>query len=110
MNLVPFLRMVPCILAIAFALLHALAALSHMKAASNRQQDVLLLVGALLLLTGAVLCVLCVRFDWLFALAGAALIVLAALRNGQAGGTLHPAHHLIRGSIALLLVIGFILL
>ena len=47
--------------------------------------------------------------DALSAVPGGLLICSAAYLNGKRSGNFHLSHHIIRGGIAVLLVVGFIL-
>lgn len=101
------------VLAILFGLLHILAAAVQLKAgdAAARSSSVVMICGGLALLGAAVgqLAGAPGYWDSLAAAAGGVLICCAAVLNGKRAGKLHPGHHVVRGALAVLLVVGFAL-
>ncbi len=93
-----------------YAVLCVIAAASQLKSAAKRDTPILMLLGSALLLCAVLFQVLWSAWGWLFAIAGGVLIFLAAFQNGRRGGSFHLLHHIIRGVITLLLVLGFLLL
>lgn len=66
--------------------------------------------GSLLMLGAIVCCAMNAPLDWLFALLGGLLICGAAIMNGKLSGHFHWQHHVIRGVITLVIIVGFALL
>lgn len=66
-----------------------------------------MLIGAMVVLAGVVLCLLDCALDWLIALTGFVLIACAALQNGRKSQNVHIEHHVIRMLLFATLSIGF---
>ena len=91
--------------ALAFPLLHLLASLSELRKGRNLLGNQLLLIGSIL----ATLSIFLYFFLPIIALSlwliGCGLICYGAYWNGKQKENFHPAHHLIRIGIALVLTI-----
>lgn len=90
---------------LAFALLHLLASLSELKKGNHTLGNQFLLIGsslATLSLTLYFFLRIVALFLWLI---GCGFICYGAYWNGKHKGNFHPAHHLIRIGIALVLTI-----
>ena len=105
MNFVIILAIFLAFLLLAFPLLHLLASLSELRKGRNPLGNRLLLIGSSL----ATLSIFLYFFLpiialslWLF---GCGLICYGAYWNGKQKENFHPAHHLIRIGIALVLTI-----
>ena len=105
MNIVIILVIFIIFLALAFPLLHLLASLSELRKGRNLLGNQLLLIGSIL----ATLSVFLYFFLPIIALSlwliGCGLICYGAYWNGKQKENFHPAHHLIRIGIALVLTI-----
>ena len=92
-------------LALAFALLHLLVSLSELKKSKKTLGIYLLFLGSSLATFSLILYFLLpivALFIWLI---GVSLICYGAYWNGKHKGNFHPAHHLIRTGIALVITI-----
>ena len=92
-------------LALAFALLHLLASLTEVKKGNHTLGNTFFLIGSGLATFSLILYFLLpivALFIWLI---GVSLICYGAYWNGKHKGNFHPAHHLIRMGIALVLTI-----
>ena len=99
-----------CIVSIAFGGLSLLAGVYQLRA-EKRSLSAGLMTGGSLLLIAAVVCNFAkLQYDFVFALAGCAAICFAAIRNGVKSGNFHIRHHIIRITLSLVLVVGFVLL
>ena len=105
MNIVIILVIFIIFLALAFPLLHLLASLSELRKGRNLLGNRLLLIGSSL----ATLSIFLYFFLPIIALSlwliGCGLICYGAYWNGKQKENSHPAHHLIRIGIALVLTI-----
>lgn len=105
MNIVIILVIFIIFLALAFPLLHLLASLSELRKGRNLLGNRLLLIGSSL----ATLSIFLYFFLPIIALSlwpiGCVLICYGAYWNGKQKENFHPAHHLIRIGIALVLTI-----
>ena len=105
MNIVIILVIFIIFLALAFPLLHLLASLSELRKGRNLLGNRLLLIGSSL----ATLSIFLYFFLPIIALSlwliGCGLICYGAYWNGKQKENFHPAHHLIRIGIALVLTI-----
>ena len=105
MNIVIILVIFIIFLALAFPLLHLLASLSELRKGRNLLGNRLLLIGSSL----ATLSIFLYFFFPIIALSlwliGCGLICYGAYWNGKQKENFHPAHHLIRIGIALVLTI-----
>jgi len=105
MNFVIILVIFIIFLALAFPLLHLLASLSELRKGRNLLGNRLLLIGSSL----ATLSIFLYFFLPIIALSlwliGCGLICYGAYWNGKQKENFHPAHHLIRIGIALVLTI-----
>lgn len=105
MNFVIILVILIAFLLLAFPLLHLLASLSELRKGRNPLGNRLLLIGSSL----ATLSIFLYFFLPIIALSlwliGCGLICYGAYWNGKQKENFHPAHHLIRIGIALVLTI-----
>ena len=100
-----------CVIAALFGLLHIIAAASQLKKKKKYYISTwMMIIGGLLMIQAVVLCVFGSHLDWGSALLGGLFMCFAALMNGRRSGNMHKVHHVIRGVIALALVVGFVLL
>lgn len=101
-----------CGIAILFGLLHIIAAASQLGK-KKKKRFILswtMIIGGLLMIQAAVLCVFGSALDWTSALLGGLFVCFAAVMNGRRGGNMHKLHHLIRAVVAAAIVVGFALL
>lgn len=108
------MRIVISVLAILFGLLHIIAARAQLKSkdAAARGLSIAMICGGVCVAVEAAAHLAGSNPGWMDALsvaAGCLLICVPAYENGRRSGTLHPSHHIVRGAIAALLVVGFIL-
>ena len=103
MKLLILLGIFTAILALAFPLLHLLASLSELRKGKNTLGNRLLLIGSSL----ATLSLILYSFLSIVALSlwliGCGLICYGAYWNGKHKENFHPAHHVIRLGIALVI-------
>lgn len=92
-------------LALVFALLHLLAYLSEVKKGNHTLGNTFLLIGSSLATLSLILYFFLPIFALFLWLIGCGLICYGAYWNGKHKGKFHPAHHLIRMGIALVLTI-----
>lgn len=92
-------------LAFAFALLHLLASLSELKKGNHTLGNTFLLIGSSLATLSLILYFFLPTVSLVLWLIGCGLICYGAYWNGKHKGNFHPAHHLIRIGIALVLTI-----
>ena len=97
-------------LALAFALLHLLASLSEFKKGNHTLGNTFLLIGSSLATLSLTLYFFLPIVTLVLWLIGCGLIGYGAYWNGKHKGNFHPAHHLIRTGIALVLTILLALL
>ena len=105
MNLLILLGIFTAFLALAFALLHLLASLSQLKKGNHTLGNQFLLIGSSLATVSLILyffLLIVALFLWLI---GCRLICYGAYWNGKHKENFHPAHHVIRIGIALILTI-----
>ncbi len=94
-----------------YGLLSAIAALSQIKSRPEKKgAPILMLCGCIFLFLAIALQIFLGKFGWLPAFAGSALISAAAYLNGKRSGSFHISHHMIRASLEILLVAGFLFL
>lgn len=98
-----------CAIAALFGLLHIVAAASQFRKGHVRQ-NLLMLIGGVLMLLAVALCVIGSPLDWAEALCGSWLICMNAVLNGKRNGQIHWQHHILRAAVAIGLVVGFALL
>lgn len=97
-----------CTVAVLFAVLHLIAAISQLIKKSSPAQAVLMLAGALGVLAAAIDCAMGGAFDWLLMLAGGAMVCAAAIWNGKRSGAFHLSHHIVRAVVVIILILSFI--
>lgn len=95
---------------LAFALLHLLASLSEVKKGNHTLGNTFLLIGSSLATLSLILYFFLPIVALVLWLIGCGLICYGAYWNGKHKGNFHPAHHLIRTGIALVLTILLALL
>ena len=105
MSLYLIFSIITVFLALAFALLHLLASLTEVKKGNHTLGNTFLLIGS----SFATLSIFLYFFLPIIALSlwliGCGLICYGAYWNGKQKENFHPAHHLIRIGIALVLTI-----
>lgn len=89
--------------AIAFALLHLLASISELKKGNHALGNRLLFIGSCLATVSLILYFFLPIVALVLWMIGCCLICYGAYWNGKRKGNFHPAHHLIRIGIALVL-------
>lgn len=77
------MRLPLCVVTILCVGVHSFAALTQIKDGGNKINDRRMLVGALVVLAGVILCFLNSRYDWFIALIGFGCIAYAAVQNGR---------------------------
>ena len=105
MNLLILLGIFTAFLALAFPLLHLLASLSELRKGKNTLGNQLLFIGSCLATVSLILYFflpIVALFLWMI---GCGLICYGAYWNGNHKGNFHPAYHLIRMSIALVITL-----
>lgn len=105
MSLYPIFSIITVFLALAFTLLHLLVSLSELKKGKKTLGIYLLFLGSSLATFSLILYFLLpivALFIWLI---GVSLICYGAYWNGKHKENFHPAHHVIRIGIALILTI-----
>lgn len=105
------MRIVISVLAILFGMLHMVAAVTQFKSKDPavRGLAIAMACGGIMLICAAVGHLAAGNLkasDAMFAAAGCLLICGAAYSNGKRSGNFHPVHHMIRGVIVVLLIVG----
>lgn len=108
------MRIIISALAILFGGLHIIAARTQLKSkdAAARGLSIAMVCGGVCVAVEAAAHLVGSNPGWMDALtcaSGCLLICVPAYENGRRSGNLHPSHHIIRGSVAVLLVLGFAL-
>lgn len=106
------MRIVISVLAILFGGLHIIAARTQLKSkdAAARGLSIAMVCGGVYVVVEAAAHLAGSNPGWMDALtcaSGCLLICIPAYENGRRSGNLHPSHHIVRGGIAALLVVGF---
>lgn len=110
MNLLILLGIFTALLALAFALLHLMASLSELRKGKNTLGNQLLLIGSSLATLSLILYFFLPIVALSLWLIGCGLICYGAYWNGKHKENFHPAHHVIRLGIALVITILLTLL
>ena len=110
MSLYLIFSIITVFLALAFVLLHLLASLSEVKKGNHTLGNTFLLIGSSLATLSLTLYFFLPIVTLVLWLIGCGLIGYGAYWNGKRKEVFHPAHHLIRMSIALVLTILLALL
>lgn len=105
MNLLILLGIFTALLALAFALLHLMASLSELRKGKNTLGNQLLLIGSSLAILSLILYFFLPIVALSLWLIGCGLICYGAYWNGKHKENFHPAHHVIRLGIALVITI-----
>lgn len=105
------MRIAISVFAILFGLLHIIAARTRLKSTDSaaRRFAVSMLCGGVCVVLEATAHLVGHNLNWVDALScavGCLLICVSAYENGRRSGNLHPSHHIVRGTIAALLVAG----
>lgn len=107
------MRIVVSILAILFGLLHLVAAATQFnKHPAARGFAIAMFCGGSCTISMAFAHLFGNNTNWMNALSvatGCLLICVAACENGKRSGNFHLSHHIVRGGIAVLLVVGFLI-
>lgn len=103
-------NIITALFALAFALLHLLASLSEVKKGNHTLGNTFLLIGSSLATLSLILYFFLPIVALVLWLIGCGLICYGAYWNGKRKEVFHPAHHLIRMGITLVLTILLALL
>lgn len=108
------MRIIVSVLTILFGGLHFIAGLTQFKAKdpAARGFGTAMACGGIALICAAIVHLmghLSGRQDVISAVTGCLLICAAACENGRRSGNFHLSHHIVRGVIAVLLVVGFLI-
>lgn len=95
------------VIALLFGILHCIAGVSQLSKGKRSLTHPAMIVGSLLTVASSVFCIISNHSDWILAIAGTVIICICALRNGQLQGKVNPLHHIIRGLIAIIIIVGF---
>lgn len=101
------MRIILCILSLAFGALSMTAALSRIKAKEGELSHVIMSAGSVFLMGAVLFNILKFGIDWITALIGVVMICVAAVWNGKRNGNFHIQHHIIRIVLSAVLVAGF---
>ena len=110
MNLLILLGIFTALLALAFALLHLLASLTEVKKGNHTLGNTFLIIGSGLATFSLILYFLLPIVALSLWVIGCGLICYGAYWNGKHKENFHPAHHVIRLGIALVITILLTLL
>ena len=107
------MRIFVSVLAILFGGLHFIAGLTQFKAKepAARGLATAMACGGIALICAAIVNLMGHLSGWQDVIAlvtGCLLICAAAYENGRRSGNFHLSHHIVRGGIAVLLIIGFL--
>ena len=105
MSLYSIFSIITVFLALAFALLHLLASLSELRKGKNTLGNQLLLIGSSLATLSLILYFFLPIVALSLWLVGCGVICYGAYWNGKHKENFHPAHHIIRLGIALVITI-----
>ena len=105
MSLYLILSIITVFLSLAFALLHLLASLTEVKKGNHTLGNTFLLIGSSLATLSLILYFFLPIVALVLWLIGCGLICYGAYWNGKHKENFHPAHHLIRMSIALVITL-----
>jgi len=108
------MRIVISVLAILFGVLHIIAACTQFRSKdpAARGFAVAMACGGLAAACAAIAHLTGANPGWtdaLTAATGCLLICAAAYANGKRAGNVHLSHHIVRGAVAVLLVVGFVI-
>ncbi len=106
------MQIVLCVVSVLFGGLSLLAAVSQIKAKSEKKPlpALTMAVGALILFASVICNIAAWRFDYIIAVLGCAAICAAAIMNGIKSGQFHIQHHIIRITLSVILTVGSIFL
>ncbi len=99
-----------CIVSVIFGGLSLIAAVSQIKSEKKPPSAFIMLIGSLMLIAAVIFNILGQEFDYMIALLGCVAVCAAAIMNGIKGGQLHIPHHVIRITLSIVLIAGFVLL
>ena len=71
----------------------------------KKRNSLLIIIGSLLILDGAIYDFFPNSFDWLIEMIGCAMICLGTYLNGKDNKNIHISHHIIRLIISLIIVV-----
>lgn len=104
------MNVVLSIVSVIFGGLSLVAAIAQMRDDKKSIPAVIMIIGSAMLIS-AVICNLAKQqFDFVLAFIGCAAICAAAICNGLKSGGFHIQHHIIRITLSVILVVGFVLL
>ena len=104
------MNVVLCIVSILFGGLSLIAAISQVRHDKKSTPAVFMIIGSVMLISAAICNLAKQQYDYVPALIGCAGICAAAICNGLKSGNFHIQHHIIRITLSLVLIVGFVLL
>lgn len=93
------------ILALLFAVLHIAAAASKLRDREGLDLAAMMAAGAAVVAASVAM----TSFAWLPALLGGAVVCCSAVLNGKRRGKVNLPHHLIRGTVVVLITVGYLI-
>ena len=108
------MRIFVSVLAMLFGALHFIAGLTQFKAKdpTARGLAAAMACGGISLICAAIINLIGHLSGWqdvIVLVTGCLLICVAAYENGRRSGNFHLSHHIVRGGIAIPLVVGFLI-
>ncbi len=104
------MKILLCVISAIFGVLSTVAAVSQLKSDKKQFTAYLMTAGSLTLIAAVILNIVSWRFDYIPAILGCIAICAAAIWNGVKSKQFHIQHHIIRMTLSLVLIIGFIFL
>lgn len=104
------MQVILCVVSILFGGLSLVAAISQIKSEKKSPSALIMITGSLLLITAVICNMAGRRFDYIIAFPGCTAVCTAAVMNGIKSKQLHIPHHIIRITLSIILIIGFVVL
>lgn len=100
-----------CIISVIFGGLSMVAAIVQMRTEKKiLMSAAIMAVGAALLIIAVIFNIVAQKLDFLIAICGCAGICASAIHNGIKSGNFHIRHHVVRITLSLILIAGFVVL
>ena len=103
------MQIVKAIFTFTYGLLYLIAGIKQFGSAEKKRNPLLIIIGSIFVLDGAIYDFFPNRFDYLIEVVGCAMICIGAYLNGKDSGNIHFSHHIIRAVISISIVLLYIL-
>lgn len=102
------MQIVKAVSSFTYGLLYLVAGIKQYRSAEKKRNPLLIIIGSIFVLDGAIYDFFPNRLDYLIEIVGCAMICIGTYLNGKDSDNIHLSHHLIRAVISVAIVLLYI--